>query len=207
MSNIVEAKVCIRGTRPLFQHKFTRDALPLEKKELTGVAGHDPEEWRRTAIIDKNGQLFVPPSYVFATIREGAKAGGHKIKRRGAMQFIQATLQVTDNRILLDRYFPGYPNGQSFDIATVDPPSEDEDEPVYLDIRGVRNPSTRARNIRYRVAASPGWMAEFNILWDKTVIDRNMMQAIVIDAGRLVGLSNGRAIGMGRFEVDSFEIV
>ena len=32
------------------------------------------------------------------------------------------------------------------------------------------------------------------------------MNAVVIDAGRLVGLGNGRSIGMGRFDVVSFEV-
>jgi len=39
MSNILQAKVRIKGTRPLFWHKFGPDALPLEKQERTGVAG------------------------------------------------------------------------------------------------------------------------------------------------------------------------
>ena len=204
MSNIVTAKVQIKGTRPLFQHKFGREALPLEKVELTGVAGHNPQEWRRTCMVAKDGQLYLPPTYIFATIREGAKY--HKIKRKSAMSFVQATVQIADNRILIDRFYPGYPNGQTFDIENVEPPDEDEELPVYLDVRGVRNPSTRARNVRYRIAASPGWRTEFTIFWDRTIISRELMESIIIDAGRLVGLANGRAIGMGRFEVESFEI-
>jgi hypothetical protein len=204
MSNIVSAKVSIRGSRKLFWHKFGRDALPLEKQERTGVAGHDPEEWRRTVLVDKTGQLYLEPSYVFAAMREAGKY--HKINRRNASTFIQATLQVTDNRVYIDRYFPGYPNGQSFDVTNIEPPPEDDDEPLYLDVRGVRNPSTRARNIRYRIASTPGWTATFGLLWDKTVISKPLMESIAIDAGRLVGLGNGRAIGMGRFEVEAFEI-
>lgn len=203
-NNIVTAKVSVRGTRPLFQHKFSRDALPLEKQETTGRAGNDPEEWRKTCMVTKEGQLYLPPTYVFATIRDAAKY--HKIKRRNAMSFVQATLQVLDNRILIDRFWPEYPNGQTFDPDKVDPLPEDEDLPVYMDVRGVRNPSTRARNVRYRVCASPGWRTSFSILWDRTIISTELMKSILIDAGRLVGLANGRAIGMGRFEVESFEI-
>ena len=50
--NIVHAQVVIRGTRPLWQHKFGPDALPLHPKEKSGVAGNDPEEWRKTCMID-----------------------------------------------------------------------------------------------------------------------------------------------------------
>lgn len=204
MSNIITAKVVIKGNRPIFWHHFGPEALPLEKQEKTGVAGHDPEEWRRTVLVTKDGQLYIEPSYVFGCLREGAK---YTKKGRASLQKpVSATLQVVDNRILVDRYFPGFPNGHKFDLGTAEPPEQDADLPVYLDIRGVVNPSTRGRNVRYRVAASPGWSAEFNLMWDKTIVSRNEMEAVTIDAGHLVGIGNGRAIGMGRFEVESFEV-
>lgn len=204
MSNIVIAEVTIKGTRPLFWHRFGPDALPLEKKEKTGVAGHDPEEWRRTILTNKDGQMYIEATYAFAAMREGAKYT--KKGRSTLMGPVSATLQVVTDRILIDRFFPGFPNGNKFDPLTVDPPEQDPDLPLYLDIRGVRNPSTRARNVRYRVAACPGWLAEFEMMWDKTIVSRAEMEAILIDAGRLVGVGNGRAIGMGRFEVVVFEV-
>jgi hypothetical protein len=85
--------------------------------------------------------------------------------------------------------------------------SEDPDAPVYLDVRSVKNPATKARNVRYRVAASSGWEAEFTLMWDKTVVSRGEMESALRDAGRLVGLGDGRSIGAGRFEVVSFEAV
>lgn len=205
IGNTLTAKVKIKGDRPLFWHRFGPEALPLEKQEKTGVAGHDPEEWRRTVLVTKDGQLFIEGTYVFGAVREAAKF--HKIGRKSAVSFIAATLQVAEDRIMVDRWFPGYPNGSKFDSGAADVPPEDADEPVYLDIRGVRNPTTRARNVRYRVAASPGWLAEFTLVWDKTIVDRNLMHSILIDAGRLVGVGNARAIGMGRFTVTDFEIV
>lgn len=203
MSNITTAKIKIKGIRPLFQHHFGPEALPLEKKEKTGVAGNDPEEWRRTAMINKDGQLFFEGTYVFGCMREGAKYT--KKGRATLVKPVAATLQVLDDRILIDRHFPGFPNGSKFDINSVDEPPRDPDEPVYLDVRGVVNPSTRGRNVRYRVATGPGWLAEFSIMFDKTIVSRNEMEAVLIDAGHLVGIGNGRAIGMGRFEVVSFE--
>ncbi len=47
---------------------------------------------------------------------------------------VSATLQVLSNRIYFNRFIPN-------NIT------QDENEPVYLDIRGVRNPNTRGRNI------------------------------------------------------------
>lgn len=44
MGNILNATVSIKGIRPLLWHAFGPDAIPLEKREKTGVAGNDPEE-------------------------------------------------------------------------------------------------------------------------------------------------------------------
>lgn len=205
MSNIVKAKVTIKGVRPLLQHRFGQDALPLEKQEKDGVAGNSPNEWRKTALVTKDGQLYLEPTYVFATIRDGAK---YTKKGKGSIQSaVSATLQVLDDVVLIDRFFPGFPNGHAFDLQTVEPPPDGKDEPVYLDVRSVRNPSTKGRNVRYRVAASPGWVITFSILWDKTIISRPEMHAVVKDAGVFTGIADGRSIGFGRFTVESFEEV
>lgn len=194
MANIANADIKIQGTRPLLWHHFGPDALPLEKKERVGVAGNNPEEWKKTVLVTDNGQLYLDPSYVFACIRDGAR---HTKKGRGSIQSaVTATLQVLDNMILVDRFLP----------ENINELQNKTEEPVYLDVRSVKNPSTRARNIRYRVAASPGWQAKFSIMWDITIVSRSEMQAAVIDAGRFSGLGDGRNIGFGRFVVVSFEI-
>lgn len=204
-NNIVTAQVKIVGTRPFFHHKFGPDAMPLEKQEKTGVAGNDPQEWRKTVNVTKDGQLYFDPSYVFATIRDGAR---YTKKGRGSIQSnVAATLQVLDDKVILDRWWPGYPNGAQFDILKVEPPIADADLPVYLDIRGVRNPATKGRNVRYRVACAKGWSCQFTILFDKTIVSRGEMESVLNDAGKLCGIGNGRAIGMGRFSVESFEVV
>ena len=100
-----------------------------------------------------------------------------------------ATLQIVDDILLLDRWMPEEP------LPT------DPDLPVYLDIRGVRNPSSKGRNVRYRVACCPGWHLTFHALFDKTIVDRGSFEAVLLDAGRLVGLADGRSIGFGRFQV------
>lgn len=202
--NILTAEITIRGTRPILWHRFGPDALPLEKQERTGVAGNDPEEWRRTCLITKDGQLYLPPTYVFST----CKNGGQYTKRgkSSLLKPIAATLQVVDDKVLVDRYFPGFPNGHAFDVKVVDSPSNDSELPVYLDIQGVVNPNTKSRNVRYRIAASSGWRATFHVMWDKTIVSRAEMEAVWIDAGKLVGIGNGRAVGYGRFEVEQFAV-
>ncbi len=194
MGNILTATVAIRGIRPLLWHHFGPDALPLEKQEKTGVAGHDPEEWRKTVLKTKDNQLYIDSSYVFACLRDGAK---YTKKGRGSIQsMVSATLQVTTDRVLIDRFLPD-------NIAEL---VNETDSPVYMDVRSVKNPSTKGRNVRYRVAASPGWKATFELMWDKTIVSRNEMQAVVVDAGRFSGIGDGRNIGFGRFIAEEFSI-
>ena len=193
MSNIVKARVEICGKRPLLQHQFGPEALPLEKGERTGVAGNDPEEWKRTCMVTSKGQLYVRGSYIFGMLRDAAR---HTKKGKGSIQALMAaTLLVDEEQILLDRWMPkGGP--------VVDPT-----QPVYIDVCGVRNPATKARNVRYRLAASAGWKATFTVLWDKTIISRDQMKAVLNDAGTLVGLADGRGVGYGRFDVTDFEVL
>ncbi len=191
-NNMVRARVRIKGTRPLLQHAFTEAAIPLEKEERSGVAGNDPTEWKKTCLVTDAGQLYVLPSYIFSAIREGSK---HTRKGKSSYQaLVAATLQVEEPIVLLNRWMPK--GGE---------PTRDRTAPVYLDVCGVRNPSTKGRNIRYRLATSAGWECEFTLLWDKTVVPREVMRTALRDTGVLVGLADGRSVGNGRFAVLSWE--
>ncbi|MFD1446900.1 hypothetical protein [Oceanobacillus profundus] len=122
------------------------------------MAGNDPEEWKRIYTADDNKQLYLNPSYIFGAMREAArytKNGVTSIQSK-----VSATLQVITNRIYLNRYMP-------------EQITQNEDDLVYLDVSGVRNPSTKARNVRYRVALSPGWETEFRIIWENTIWESN----------------------------------
>lgn len=204
--NIVHVHVTIRGTRPLWQHGFGPDALPIKPQEKSGVAGNNPEEWRKTCMIDEQGRPYVHDTYLFATIRDG----GRYIKsgRSNLVRPIAATLQVLDDPIIItNRSWPGYEDGSQsvpFDPNQVDPPPMNLTAPLYLDVRGVRNPSTRSRNIRYRIALTKGWEMSFAIQFDKSIISREQMHSVLIQAGELVGVGSGRAIGKGRFTVVDF---
>src|SRR4051794_16442916 len=102
--SLVKAKVALVGVRAIMWHHFGPDALPLEKRPRTGVAGNDPSEWRRTVLATAGRQLYVEPSYIFGCLRDAAK---YTPRRRGTLQPILAsTLQVLDERILVDRWLP-----------------------------------------------------------------------------------------------------
>jgi len=191
VGNLLTATIMIRGVRPLLWHCFGPDSIPLEKQERTGVAGNDPEEWRKTVLYTSDRQLYLPSTYAFSVLREGAK---YTKKGKGSIQSaMAATLQVTTDRLLFDRYMP-----ESI--------TRDESQPVYLHVSSVRNPATKSRNVRYRIAAGPGWTTAFGILWDKTIVSRGEMEAVARDAGVLSGLGDGRGIGFGRFEIVSFDV-
>ncbi len=196
MSNIVRARVTVRGTRPLLQHAFGPESIALEKGEKTGVAGNDPEEWRKTCMVNADGQLFIRGSYVFGCLR---KAAVHTKKGRGSIQpLVAATLQVEEETIFLNRRMP----------KEGDPPNNIKGPTgteVYIDVCGVRNPTTKARNIRYRLAASAGWECSFTLRWDKTLVPREQMKAVLNDAGTLAGLADGVNVGYGKFTVLSYE--
>jgi hypothetical protein len=193
-NNIIKAEVQVKGVRPLLWHAFGPDAIPLEKQERTGVAGNDPEEWRKTVLyLPESRQLYLRPTYVFGCLRDGAK---HTPRKRGTLQpFLSATLQVLDDLVLVDRFLPAEPL-----------PTEPTEQ-VYLDIQSVKNPATKARNVRYRVAAATGWSTSFKLMWDKTIVSRSEMESACLDAGRFVGLGDGRSVGYGRFEVAKFSII
>jgi hypothetical protein len=188
MSNLITASVSIAGTRALLWHAFTPDVIPASgRRERTGVRGNDPEEWRSSVLMTNERQLYLPASYVFGCLRDGAK---FTRKGRGSIQTaLVATLEVLDERVLVDRFVPPEP------LPT------DPNAPVFLHISSTRNPNTKARNIRYRVAAAAGWQAAFALRWDRTVVSRQELEAVLIDAGRLAGIGDARAIGLGRFQV------
>ena len=192
MSNIQLGSVEIAGTRPLLLNRFGPDAIPLTKAERTGVAGNDPQEWRRRVCWNEQRQLRLEAPAVFASIRDG---GRFVKKGRGTLQsMIVATLQVNEDLILLDRFLP---DGELPTHPTA---------PVFIDVRGVRMKASGAWNVRYRLAASRGWRASFHLLWDKTIVSREELHAACIDAGRYAGIGDGRKIGFGRFEIVKFEV-
>lgn len=197
-SYIGQVAVSIEGTAPLLFHHFSVEALDGSRKAAPrGSAGNNPDEWRDTVLVTgPQNQLYLDPTYIYACCRDGGKSV--RRRQRGNLQrAVSSTLQVVDAQILLDDRF--LPEG----LTT--PPPTDPSLPVYLDVRGVRNPSTKARNVRYRIACSRGWTCKFHLFWDTTVFNHDELHAVLIDAGRLSGVGDGRGIGFGRFQILKFE--
>jgi hypothetical protein len=105
MPNLLQAAITIEGTRPLIWNHVRPEAIPLTKQEKRGVAGNDPDEWRKAVLfVPESRQLYTLPIAIFSCIRKGAKFT--KKGRASLMADMGATLQVFDDRVLVDRYLP-----------------------------------------------------------------------------------------------------
>lgn len=189
-----EVKLKIKGTKPLMIHKFNIEQVSSLTKVKSGSAGNNPEEWKDT-FFEKNNQLYLPGNYWFSCLKA---ASVYTKQGRGTVQknFVAAVI-IDDEITLLDRNVPENWQNMTFQEFGVD-----SSKPVYIDVRGVMNPNSKGRNVRYRVCCSPGWKTELNISFDDTILSLSQIKKICEDAGKLIGMADGRTLGYGRFEVE-----
>lgn len=192
------AFVKIKGIKPFLFHAFRESALDRSKTKK-GATGNNPEEWKDTVIMDEERRLYIPPSYIFAAIREGGRYS--KAGRGNIVKQVIASLEVSPAKI----YFKGLilpPDNELNKVEADIIPVTNLD--VYIDVRSVVNPMTKGRNMRYRVGLSPGWECEFFVTWDDSILSSAQMEKVTRDGGLMSGTGCGRAIGFGRFEVTEF---
>lgn len=194
IGNQLQGHVRIQGTRPLLWNHLKPSESFGRRQQRRGNAGNDPTEWQRNVLMTPQRQLYLLPSHIFGCLRDAAKYT--KRNQNSLVNDVVSTLRVLEQQVLINRFVPEHP------VKT----SEEVNDDVYIFMSIVRNSFTRNRNLRYRVAASPGWQCQFTLIWDRTIISRNEMQAIAIDAGNLVGLADGRSIGYGRFCIVDFAV-
>lgn len=191
--------VKIIGVKSFLFHKFNIEVLQQLSKVKTGSAGNDPEEWK-TSFFHNDGKLYIPSSYINSALKNGSvntKAG------RGTLQksWISA-VQVEEEMIYFNREI--FPNWEE---TTIEEAPKDSTNPVYVDIRMVANPNTKGRNVRYRLALSPGWELNFHLIIDDEILSMAQVKKVIQDTGKLQGIADGRTLGYGRFELDEFEIM
>lgn len=191
-------KFKIKGTKPLMIHKFNIETVRSLTKVKTGSAGNDPEEWKET-FFEKNNQIYLPASYWFSCFKAGSV---HSKVGRGTLQktFIAGVI-ILDEITLLNRKIP-----ENWREMTFEEFGLDSSKPVYIDVRGVMNPNSKGRNVRYRICCSPGWETEVNMSFDETIISMAHVKKVVEDSGKLIGMADGRTLGYGRFEIINVDI-
>ena len=139
--------------------------------------------------MNESRQLFVYNTYLQNAISEGGK--DIKSGRGSIYKKVCATLEVEEPKILMHNLF----------VPEDDKLTRLDTDPVYLDVRAVVNPMTKGRNLRYRIAAKPGWRCSFNVSWDDKIISREQLKACVENGGSMSGIGDGRKIGFGRFKL------
>lgn len=190
--------VKIKGIRPFIFNAFRIESISNMAKEKSGSAGNNPEEWKNT-VLEKDGQMYIPSSYISSCLKEGSK---YTKAGRGSIQksFISCSI-VTSEICYMNRKLP-----EKWREMTAQEFERDASKPVYLDIRGVMNPNSKGKNIRYRISLCPGWETDFEFTFDETVVSTSQIKKIVEDSGKMVGVGDGRILGYGRFSVESIEI-
>jgi hypothetical protein len=170
-------KVKIKGVKPLLMHK------PVEignKPKLRRGEHLDPKVEAESYLYkDENGRIVIPARMIKACIRNAGR--NYRVKGRGKTTFgamIRAGIDIEPENI------PLISDGWKVDIQTVV-------------IQRNRVPRARPR--------FDNWELEFKIInKDPTIIHKDTLKQILIDAGKYYGIGDFRP-EFGLFEIVSFE--
>ena|SRR5271156_2202028 len=193
------AEFKIIGTKPYLYHKFNVECITNTKKPKEGNAGNNPNEWK-DGIWEENKKLFIPDFYLFSCIVKGGKY--IKVGRGTISKNLAGVLEICEPRFYINRELP-----KPLDELSIEDIGTDSSKDIYVDIRMVANPNTKGRNVRYRLALSPGWETKIVISWDGSVFSKDQIFNAVEAAGKWEGCGDGRAIGYSRFKVEDFEVL
>lgn len=188
----------IIGKSPMLFNKFNIEEVSNKRKPKSGSSGNDPDEWRGKVVCEGK-KLYIPRDWIFGCISEGGnyiKEGRGTLKKK-----LMGCILVNQEKFFLNRELP-----KEVEELANDELPRDASHPVYLDIRAVRNPVTKGKNVRYRVGICPGWEANIKFEWDDTVISRDNIKNVIDACGKFVGLSDARTLGYGRFTVEDIKI-
>jgi len=187
------------GTTPYLYHKFNLESLTDTKKPREGTSGNNPNEWKTTAWAEGK-RLFIPNFYFFSSIIAGGKYV--KVGRGTISKQLPGVLTMLGDRYFIDRTLP-----KDLEELEIDDIGTCPSNPVYVDVRMVANPNTKGRNVRYRIALSPGWRAKVEFMWDDSVFSKSQINDALEAAGKYSGVGDGRAIGYSRYTVEDFEVI
>lgn len=180
--------ITLNGTSPLIEHspKCVNPLHPLAKemKKYTSKRKKTEEdlikvsdlEWESGVYWDDNLGLVIPNECLAATILEGAK-----LNKNGSA--IQKYAQIVTALAPLDIGEP-----QNYEKLKTDV--------RFRDVRSVC--VQRARVIRTRPRFNT-WRCGFDLLFDETKIDPDIIALAIENAGNYVGLCEMRKMGYGRF--------
>lgn len=174
-------KVEIIGKTPLLVNRFHEDAA---QEATSGVHSRkekptEYEDAKMRLYLNERGP-YIPDEWIRQAMI-GA-AARHKVGRRAATTDVAAALYV----------FPAQINLQG---------------DWHVDSRAIVIPATKGRLLRHRPMFDQ-WSASFSLQIDTDIISEALAKAILVDAGRLVGIGDFRPARKGpygRFEVSGWE--
>src|SRR5690242_17024725 len=148
-------EVTIQGTSPLLQHRFGEDAEAESGKasrSVTVVRGTPREEAGKVAYKTKDGQFYIPGTWLFGTLC--AAGSNHKMKgsRKSARYVVPAAVRVGEIEIPIC-------NGDG-----VTPVGDFE-----VDSRPVTIPATKGRIMRHRPRFDC-WSAKFSLIVNDSIL-------------------------------------
>lgn len=173
--------VTIAGLTPLIVNRFHEEAAA---EATSGIHSRkeklSPEDDAASRLYIKNDIPFFPAENIRQSIIEAAKR--HKIGRRAATTDVAASIYVLPFELVLMGDW-------------------------HVDSRAVVIPATGGRILRHRPMFDE-WSIDFSLQVDTDLIDIRLIQAIVTDAGKLVGLGDFRPARKGpygRFQIENWE--
>ena len=191
-----QVNVVVNGISVLLQHRF-----PLPSYEEMGSGGTKQtgskdyrQEWRQSLYATDKGEIYQPANH-FELAMVKAAANFKITGKRGKIykDMVASNVVIDPEKI---------PFGLT--ITDKDDLTTDADQPLYLDMRPVV--IQRARVVRLRPAFKPGWQLEFTINVMDNELPSNMLQDILVLAGKTVGVGDYRP-KFGRFAVTKFEVL
>lgn len=185
--------VSVEGIAPLLHHRYPLpDFADMSKggRKKTGEVDYT-QEWRGYIYATSEGEIYHPATHFDGCLIKAA--AGYKIQgARGKTyaQLFKGNVFCSPDEILFGMRVP-----ESLDT--------DGDKPLYLDIR----PAVvqRARIVRIRPAFKPGWKLDFEITVLDDQVPANVVNEVLILAGRTVGVGDFRP-RFGRFMVTKFDV-
>lgn len=188
-----QVNVSVLGTSVLLQHRF-----PMPDYENLTKGGHKStgakdysQEWKESLYVT-NGEVYQPANHFEMSMTKAA-AGFKVTGKRGKSykDLVSANVFIDPEKILF-----GIPEPSELDT--------DADKPLYLDMRPVV--IMRARIVRLRPAFKPGWELKFTINVIDDELPANILQDILVLAGKAVGIGDYRP-KFGRFSVSEFKVI
>ena len=178
--------VSIEGVAPILFHRWSVEAVAEKAAAAKGSKGKKSDNIESYVYRNGKGEICIPGEYLRAAICSPTGAAKYRQDPR------------SPRKSALDLYKAGI--FVATDLASLG--TKDWD---YLDQRRVT--VQRAGITRVRPAMANGWKAEFEIgVVLPEYIPPSDLRAVLIDAGRLVGLGDFRPT-YGRFDTTRYQLV